>query len=211
MNKLTEQFFTASSGVFTQADVVTTIDGSDFSRHGLIKRAMSAGEILNIRRGLYCLAPKFQKKPVSVYSLAERIYGPSYVSLETALSYHGWIPEAVYACTCASYRTTKQFETPLGIFSYKHVPQRTFYLGVERCEDKHGNVFLMATPAKALTDYVYIHRLNWMGINEATESLRIDADDIAGVDGQELSELSENYTNGRVQRFLTGWLKEVQS
>ena len=211
MNRLTEQFFAASSNVFTQADVVTAIDGSNFSRHGLIKRAMSSGEILNIRRGLYCLAPKFQKKPVSVYSLAERVYGPSYVSLETALSYHGWIPEAVYACTCASYRTTKQFETPLGIFSYKHVPQRTFYLSVERREDENGSVFLMATPAKALADYLYTHRLNWIGINEATESLRIDAVDLAGVDVRELSELSENYANGRVRRFLTGWLKEVQS
>lgn len=211
MNKLTEQFFAASSGVFNQADVVTTIDGSDFSRHGLVKRAISAGEILNIRRGLYCLAPKYQKKPISVYSLAERIYGPSYVSLETALSYHGWIPEAVYTCTCVSYYATRQFETPLGIFSYKRVPQRTFYLGVERYEDENGNVFLMASPAKALADYVYIHRLNWVSINEATESLRIDADDLADVDVQELSELSGNYANGRVRRFLTGWLKEVQS
>ena len=210
MNRLTERFFQASSGVFTQADVVMAIEGSNFSRHGLIKRAIADEEILNIRRGLYCLAPKYQKRPVSVYGLAQSIYGPSYISLETALSYHGWIPEAVYACTCVSYRNAKEFETPLGIFSYKRVPQRTFYCGVERCEDKNGNVFFMASAAKALADYVYIHRLNWTSIDEAA-SLRIDLQDLVSVKPQELSELMENYSNGRVKRFLTGWLKVSDS
>ncbi len=211
MNRLTEQFFTADINVFTPADVITVVDGSNFSRHGLIKRAISSGEILNIRRGLYCLAPKFQKKTVSVYSLAQRIYGPSYVSLETALSYHGWIPEAVYACTCVVYRTARQFETPLGIFSYKHVPQQTFYSSVERCEDKNGNVFLLATPVKALADYVYLHRLNWTGIADPAKSLRIDLEDLESVNHQVLSDLAENYTNSRVKKFLTGWLKELKT
>ena len=211
MNKLTERFFGASSGVFTQADVALAIDRSDFSRHGLVKRAMAGGEILNIRRGLYCLAPKYQKKPISVYGLAQRVYGPSYISLETALSYHGWIPEAVYACTCVSYRNGKEFETPLGVFSYERVPQRTFYFDVERREDGNGNVFLMASPAKALSDYVYARRLNWTSIDEAAASLRIDAGDIGTVEPQELSGLIENCANGRVKRFLTGWLEALRT
>jgi predicted transcriptional regulator of viral defense system len=211
MNRLTEHFFRAPTGVFTLSDVAVSIDGTDFSRHGLIKRAMSAGEILNIRRGLYCLAPEFQKKPVSVYSLAQRIYGPSYISMETALSYHGWIPEAVYACTCASFGNSKEFETPLGVFSYKRVPQHTFFLGVERCNEEKGNVFFMASPAKALVDYLYIHQLNWTGIDEPTCSLRIDEDELACVTAEELEALLSNYSNGRVKRFLNGWLGEVKS
>ncbi len=211
MNRLTEQFFKAPTGVFTQSDVTASVDGTDFSRHGLIKRAMSAGEILNIRRGLYCLAPEFQKKPVSVYSLAQRIYGPSYISMETALSHHGWIPEAVYACTCASFGNSKEFETPLGVFSYKRVPQHMFFLGVERRNDETGNVFFMASPAKALTDYLYIHQLNWTGIDEPISSLRIDEDELACVTAEELEVLLDNYSNGRVKRFLTGWLGEMKS
>ncbi|TET33048.1 MAG: hypothetical protein E3J72_17865 [Planctomycetota bacterium] len=211
MNRLTEQFFEASTGIFTQAEVAVAIDGSDFSRHALIKRAMAGGEILNIRRGLYCLAPKYQKKPISVYSLAQYIYGPSYVSLESALNYHGWIPEAVYACTCASYRNAREFETPLGIFSYKRVPQNTFYAGVERCVDGNENVFFMASPAKALADYVYVHRLNWTGIDDAVESLRIEPDELAIIKSQELSNLVENYTNKRVKRFLVGWKETLDS
>jgi predicted transcriptional regulator of viral defense system len=211
MNKLTECFFRTSAGVFTQSDVAALVDGTDFSRHGLIKRAMSAGEILNIRRGLYCLAPEFRKKPISTYSLAERVYGPSYISMETALSYHGWIPEAVYACTCASFGNSKEFETPLGVFSYKRVPQHAFFLGVDRCNDEHGNVFFMASPAKALADYLYVHQLNWTRLEEAIGSLRIDGDELVRVTAEELEALRNNFSNGRVKRFLTGWLREVKS
>ncbi|MEA3342315.1 MAG: hypothetical protein U9R15_20305, partial [Chloroflexota bacterium] len=118
LNRLTKQLFDCPTGVFAQPEVAVAVGGSDFSRHGLIKRAMAGGEILNIRRGLYCLAPRYHRKPVSVYPLAQHVYGPSYISLETALSYHGWIPEAVYACTSASHNNAKEFRTPLGIFSY---------------------------------------------------------------------------------------------
>lgn len=211
MNKLTEQFFRAPAELFTQSDVSCMIDGTDFSRHGLIKRAISAGEIINIRRGLYCLAHEYQKKPISVYALAQRIYGPSYISMETALSYHGWIPEAVYACTCASFVSSRKFETPLGLFSYKHVPQHTFYLGVDRYKDENGNVFFLATPAKALTDYFYVHKLNWRVIDEAAASMRIDEEDLAQVNATELQSLLANYRNGRVKRFLKGWLGQVKS
>ncbi len=211
MNRLTKQFFQAPTGVFTQSDAAATVNVTDFSRHGLIKRAIASGEILNIRRGLYCLAPEFQKKPVNVYSLAERIYGPSYVSMETALSHHGWIPEAVRTCTCASFGNSKEFETPLGLFSYARVPQRMFFLGVERCKDDSGNVYFMATPAKALADYLYVRRLNWTGTEEPAGSLRIDEDELAGVTEEELDALSGNYSNGRVKRFLAGWLGEVKS
>ncbi len=211
MNRLTKQFFKAPTGVFTQPDVAALLEGTDFSRHGLIKRAIAAGEILNIRRGLYCLAPEYQKKPVSVYSLAQRIYGPSYISMETALSHHGWIPEAVYACTCASYGNSKEFATPLGVFSYQRVPQHTFFHGIRRCNDDNGNVFFMASPAKALVDYLYVHQLHWTGINEPISSLRIDEDELARVTTAELEALLDNYSNGRVKRFLTGWLDGVKS
>ena len=147
MNRLTEHFFGLSTDVFTQSDI-EVLEGTVCSRHGLIKRATSKGEILNIRRGLYCLAPWYQKRPINIYALSQRIYGPSYVSLETALRYHEWIPEAVYACTCASFGNAKEFDTPLGIFSYKRIPQRVFYTGVERNVDNAGNAFFMASPEK---------------------------------------------------------------
>jgi predicted transcriptional regulator of viral defense system len=210
MNRITQHFFNAPTGVFTQPEVAVAINGSDFSRHGLVKRALANGEILDIRRGLYCLAPRYQKKPVSVYGLAQRVYGPSYISLETALSYHGWIPEAVYACTCVSYGRAKEFTTPLGLFSYKRVPQRIFYAGVERCVDPDGNTWFMASPAKALADYVYVHRPSWTTVAEASASLRIEADELTSPPPDQLDVLADNYLNRRVRRFLASW-KEALS
>ena len=210
MNRITQHFFNAPTGVFTQPEVAVAIDGSDFSRHGLVKRALANGEILDIRRGLYCLAPRYQKKPVSLYGLAQRVYGPSYISLETALSYHGWIPEAVYACTCVSAGRAKEFTTPLGLFSYTRVPQRIFYAGVERCVDPDGNTWFMASPVKALADYVYVHRPNWTTVEEASTSLRIEADDLNSATQEQLDVLAGNYSNRRVRRFLSAW-KEALS
>jgi len=209
MNRVTEHFFDMPTGVFTQPEVAVAVDGSEFSRHALVKRALANREIVDIRRGLYCLAPRYQKRPVSVYGLAQRVYGPSYISLETALSYHGWIPEAVYACTCVSYGRAKEFATPLGLFSYTRVPQRIFYAGVERCVDPDGNVFFMASPAKALADYVYVHRPEWTTVDDASGSLRIEADDLTSATPAQVDELIENYSNRRVKRFLTSWKKAL--
>jgi len=211
MNRITQHFFDAPTGVFTQAEVAVAIDGSDSSRHGLVKRALGHGEILDIRRGLYCLAPRYQKKPVSVYGLAQRVYGPSYISLETALRYHGWIPEAVYAVTCVSSGRAKEFATPLGLFSYTRVPQRTLFVGVERCVDAHGNSWFMAWPAKALADYVYVHRPNWTTVEEASASLRIEVDELASASRAQLDELADNYTNLRVRRFLMAWRESLST
>ena len=211
MNRLTKHFFLNPTGVFAFPEVSVALDASTFSRHGLIKRALAGGEILNVRRGLYCLSPRYQKKPVNPYALAQRIYGPSYISMETALSHHGWIPEAVHVCTCASYGNAKEFNTPLGIFSYSRVPQQVFYAGVERCVDSDGSVFFLASPAKALADYFYVRRPSWKNIRDAWGSLRVEEEDILAVAADELALLEDNYTNRRVGRFLAGWRQALKS
>jgi predicted transcriptional regulator of viral defense system len=211
VNRLTEYFFQAPTGVFSQAEVAAALKASPFSRHALVKRALAKGEILGIRRGLYCLAPRYRKNPINVYAVAQRVYGPSYVSMESALSHHGWIPETVYACTCASFGSARKFDTPLGTFIYRRVPQRVFHAGVERCVDASGNVFLMAAPAKALADYVYVHRPAWRGMDEAAESLRIEPEDWTNVPRPEVESLLDNYANRRVRCVLESWMGVLTS
>ncbi len=211
MNRLTAHFFQSPSGVFTQADIAAVLEGSAYSRHALLKRALANGEILGIRRGLYCLAPRYQKKPVSVYAVSQRVYGPSYVSMESALHYHGWIPEAVQVCTCASYGNAREFNTPLGVFLYRRVPQRVFYVGVERVVDPSGNVFFMASPVKAMADYLYVHKPDWDKVSDAAESLRIEPEDLDAISITQIEVLSHNYSNRRVQHFLASWKKELTS
>ena len=208
MNKLTETVFQhVPYSHFTTDEVAALLPGSDDSRAALMKRAVAKGEIIHICRAFYCLAPKYQKKNINLYALAQRIYGPSYISLESALSLHGWIPEAVYTLTSVSFKKSKEVNTPLGLFTYKRVPQKMFFDNVLRHVDQAGNVYLAASPVKALADYVYVHKTDWAGLDPVTKSLRIERDEFDSVTKEEIDSLISNYNSSRVCNFLKA-LKE---
>ena len=210
MKKLTEQLLESlPHGQFTSQEVTALFPGSDDHRYGLVKRAIASGEIIHVRRGLYCLATKYRPKGINVYALAQYVYGPSYVSLESALSWHGWIPEAVHSITSASYKKSRQFETPLGLFSYDRIAQKVFYSEVKRLTDETGNVFFMASPLKALADYVYVHKTDWTGIEPVVSSLRVETEELEQVSRQNIEGLIGNYSNSRVKRFLEGIRKDL--
>lgn len=197
------------SDIFTDTDLCTILEGSKNSRYGLIKRMIAKGDIVHIRRGLYCLADKYKRHEINLYEVALRIYGPSYVSLESALSYHGWIPEAVYTTTSACMKRAKDFDTPLGLFSFKHIPSFSFYHQVDRVEPSRNTVFFMARPLKALADYVYVYKKDWKDLGPAIESLRIEFDSFKSVDLNELDDLQKQYRSRRVQKFIKGAKKEL--
>jgi predicted transcriptional regulator of viral defense system len=211
MNKLTEKIFeNVPYGYFTSQEAATLFPDSADRRYGLVKRAIAGGQIIHIRRGLYCLAPKYRKTKINLYALAQHLYGPSYISLESALSWHGWIPEAVYTLTSSAFGKSNEFSTPLGEFSYTRVPQNIFYTGVERHIDEAGDVFFIASPVKALADYVYVHKKDWAGLEPAIKSLRIEPEEIESVGSDEMEVLIENYTSRRVRAFLDGVRKDLR-
>lgn len=177
-------------------------------RYGLVKRAIAKGNLIHIKRGLYLLAKKYQRKSLNLFELAQWIYGPSYISFESALAYHGCIPEAVYSVTSACSRNAKQFRTPSGVFIYKRIPYPMLYLGVERVQAENS-VFFIASPLRAVIDYVYAYRKNWTGIDPLIKSLRIELDMIKQWDYSLLAELEQVYTNYRVQRFIKGLKQDL--
>jgi hypothetical protein len=211
MQRLTEiAFERASQGVFTRAEVACWVGGSPQRQFSLVKRALASGEIIHLRRGLYCLAAKYLRQKVDPLMVAQRVHGPSYISLETALSYHGWIPEAVYSITSASLDRSREFDTPLGHFSFSRVPQETFYVEVSRVEREAGGSFLLASPLKALADYVHVHKRDWNSSRPVVESLRVDESLLAGVGAEEFDRLLANYSSLRVRRFLKGLRKDLK-
>ena len=201
----------AVDGVFTRPEVANWVGGSPNRQFQLIKRALRAGETVRIHRGLYCLAERYLRQKLNPLVLAQRIYGPSYISLETALSYHGWIPEAVYAVTSVSLDRSREFDTPLGRFSFTRVPQETFYAEASRVEKEVGGSFLMASPLKALADYVYVHKRDWRSARPVIESLRVDESNLESIDSEAFDRLVGNYSSRRVQRFLKGLRKDLTS
>lgn len=209
MSKLVEYIREALPlDVFTYTEVKNLIQGSADSRYGLIKRALARGEIVRIRRGLYGLSKRYQRGGISTFELAQKIYSPSYVSLESALSFHGWIPEAVYTVTSVSLKRSRDFETTFGRFSYKRIPKFSL-IGVDRIEaDK--SLYFMATPTKAIIDYLYVYRKEWKGMGPLIESLRIEPKNLEGLSVELLLDLAEGYRSKRVKLFVKGLVEDLK-
>jgi len=189
-------------------DFESLLDSTADARHSLIKRAFKSGLLIRIRQGLYLIASRTKQTLPDEFELALLIYQPSIISLESALSYHSWIPEAVYTITCVSPKRAQEFKTPIGIFSYKHVPEQGFYLGVQRIATKTGTIFI-ADAWRALADFMYVRRRSWEDLTSLEADLRIDRDIAIGSDKKLLKELSENYPSPRVQRGLKILLHEI--
>jgi predicted transcriptional regulator of viral defense system len=123
------------------------------------------GYLENVKRGFY----RFTDQSINqglIFFLGNKIYHPSYISLESALAYYGVIPEAVFNTTSVSSMNTTMLNTSLGTFSYKHLKQNLFF-GYELVELNELTIS-MARLEKAILDYLYLHsELNNIGDFEA--------------------------------------------
>lgn len=210
MKRLTELAIQHSrAGVFTRAEVAAWVRGSPDAEAALVKRALATGEIIRIHRGLYCLGSRYRNRPIDSLAIAQRIMGPSYVSLEAALAFHGWLPEAVETVTSVCGARSRSFRTPIGPFRFSRVRQARLFEDVIRVPRPEGEAAFVATPLKALADYVSVHRLDWTGIEPLIESLRIAPQQLAEIEPERCRSLAMNYRSRRVQRFLVGLIKEL--
>ena len=200
----------AVRGIFTRQQVAIWLGSRGARLDALLKRAVARREVWRIRRGLYCLSDRYTKGRIDPMELAQRIHGPSYVSLETALSRHGWIPEAVHAITSVAVGRARSFDTPVGLFSYTPVPQRGLLLGVRRALVEEGGAYFLATPLKALADHVYVQRCEWGSAAPVVESLRVESESLAELTGELFDEVMGAYAPGRVARFLAALRKDLK-
>ncbi|SDG78519.1 Transcriptional regulator, AbiEi antitoxin, Type IV TA system [Selenomonas sp. WCT3] len=157
-----------------------------------IKRMVQEEKLFRLRRGLYVTTTK-----ISPYLVAGTIYGPSYISFETALSRYGLIPERVYACTSATFRKnrSKTYKNDLGVFTYRDIPAAAFPLGV-KCEEEKKMFYAIASPEKALCDMLYVQPpvYSHKALRELLfVDLRIDEDVFSQLDRQELQQLVPRY------------------
>lgn len=110
------------------------------------------GYIRKVLRGFYVLADNVVSEN-SLFAVANKVYAPSYVSLESALSEYRLIPEASYGVTSVTTRKTASFATPLARFSYRTI-RPAFFKGY-RIVRPAGYPVLIATPEKAVFDFLY--------------------------------------------------------
>lgn len=117
-------------------------------QRGKIARMLEKGDLIALRRGIYAT-----RRDLDPHCLAGSIYGPSYVSFETALAWHGMIPEGVSEILSATVKRRASFENDFGRFRYLTIPKSAYPIGIGRVTDSDAP-FLIATPAKALADRI---------------------------------------------------------
>jgi hypothetical protein len=120
-----------------------------------LSRWTQAGRLRQLRRGLYALAPPYQKTKPHPFAVANRLVRGSYVSLQSALAHYGLIPEYVPATTSVTTGRPGRRETALGDFLYRHIQPALLY-GYTRIEVSPGQFAFLALPEKALLDLIYL-------------------------------------------------------
>lgn len=112
------------------------------------------GKIIRLKRGMYVISPDVSKQLLSIELIANHIYGPSYVSMESALRYYGLIPEQVYTVRSMTTNRSKKFENPIGNFEYITVDSEYYPIGIAQQTVENKYTFLIASPEKALCDMI---------------------------------------------------------
>ena len=125
-----------------------------------ISRNLKSGLLLKLRNNYYML--KDSHPPL--YAIANKLYQPSYVSLESALSHYGIIPEVVYAVTSITTKPTREFKTPQAVCSYQRI-KKSVFAGYSPVSIE-GHIVLLAEPEKALADYLYFVDLKKISLND---------------------------------------------
>lgn len=112
------------------------------------------GELIRIKKGLYVVSPEVSKRMLSKELIANHLYGPSYVSLESALSFYKLIPERVFVTRSVTAKRSKDFKTKLGDFDYIQLDSSYYSIGVRQEIVDNQYAFLIATPEKAICDLI---------------------------------------------------------
>ena len=166
----------ARSGLraFTGREFLRVTGATPVAGKFLLIRYTKRGLLRRLKRGLYAVANRLP----SSWAVANRLYQPSYISLESALSYHGLIPETVYSVTSVTTKSTREFDAAGTNCSFRTIKRRAFcgYRAVE----VEGQSVLLAEKPKALADYLYFAYLKKTRINGRLRFKDVDRRDLLG-------------------------------
>ena len=173
-----------------------------------IRALLKKGAVIRVKKGLYVFGPDYSRGPFSRELLANLIYGPSYVSLDYALSYYGLIPERVETVTSVTCSKNRTFSTPIGRFTYWSIPIESYRVGIDIIELGERRSFLMATPEKALVDKVCRSRDSDIRKAEEFEAyllehLRIDPGELLRLDPKRLKEIAQHWRSRKINLLAT--------
>ncbi|GJL95933.1 MAG: hypothetical protein DHS20C05_23380 [Hyphococcus sp.] len=200
--------------VLSDQQIGRILGGSDDRRYGQVKRALQSGALVRIKRGLYVLAEQYREHPLHPFALAQALVSGSYVSMETALAFHGWIPEAVYTTVSVTPgRKSQVIDHPnFGHFEFNPLAlhKSGFLAGVQR-HVISDQAMLAASPLRALMDLVAFRKQEWEGIAWLDNGMRISQAHLVQIRSKDFSELRDVYKHKAVNEFLSQLEREVRA
>jgi hypothetical protein len=169
------------------------------------------GKLLRLKRGLYVVSPDVSGKLLSTELIANHIYGPSYVSRESALRYYGLIPESVHIVRSMTTKRSRVFKNYISRFDYINCREEYYTVGInQKIDDNYS--FLIASPEKALCDLIaYTPEVRPRFINALLsyfqEDIRLDMEAFYKMDVEILRECAEV---GKKKNDLYNLIKLIQ-
>lgn len=156
--------------------------------HHLIRE----GVLEPLKKGLYIAGPLLQAGKPEPFLVANHLLGPSYVSVDAALSYYGLIPERVYEVSSMTTKTARVFQTPMGMFTYTHLGLPYYAFGIRQAKLADEQYALVASPEKALFDKVIttsgLMLRSWKSATDyLLENLRMDEGMLKKLDSKTMS------------------------
>jgi predicted transcriptional regulator of viral defense system len=169
------------------------VDPADVRRQ--LSRWTQTGRVYRLRRGLYALAPPFQKVKPHPFLVANCLVRGSYISLQSALAHHGLIPEAVPLTTSVTALRPARFDTPLGVYEYRHIKNKLLF-GYQLIDLGGAQRAFVATAEKALLDLVHLQPRG-----DAPEYLRqLRLQDLERLDPDELQSQAARADSPKLRR-----------
>ncbi len=184
--------------VVSLADIRSTMPGL---RQETLSRWNRSGKIIMVAPGYYVL-PDETTDETDLFSIAGRLYTPSFVSLESALSFYRLIPDTVLSVTSVCTRKTRRINSPLCTFIYRSI-QPQFFFGYEAKIGRNYS-FLMASPERAVVDLLYLRRD--ISSAEDMRELRFDSEIFNELDPMKILDMAERFNKpwltGKVQVLI---------
>lgn len=176
--------------VFTPSEFQRIFKVSYNNSKSFINRNVKRKLLIKLKNGLYTLSsinvPKFL--------IANKLYAPSYVSFETALSYYNIIPETVYTIFSATTKASREFEAQESNFTFHRIKKEAFFGYIPKKID--NIVTLIAEPEKALLDYLYFVALKKKAFNDRLN--------IKNISKTKLLKIAKNFKNNRLIQLVKG-------
>ena len=179
-----------------------------------IHQLVKSGILERVTKGLYIAGPALQAERPDPFLLANQILGPSYVSVESALSYYGLIPERVYTITSMTTKAARQYTTPVGTFTYTRLSLPYYSFGVRSVQLTKQQRVMMASPEKALLDKIITtagveFRSRPAVLSYLESDLRVDIDNLKQLDREAMQSWLSHAPKKRTLMILIETIQTV--